>query len=201
VTIRNISVVGGENGITVEHVDGTRLDHVSVSGAKLDGIHVRYAAVRIHDCSIDMLGNEFGQGIDISFTMDYGMSMVDGCTVVGGMDGITTHSSMSEIANNRVSRTTMRGISMVEMSMGTIAENEVRDALGVGIYCNDQSVCEVKDNTVVGTRPDPSGDPTRRGIGFVVSFRSEAELEGNQLADNPVATGVDTESRIIRSAR
>ena len=38
VTIRNVSVVGGENGITVDGVHGTVLDGVSVSGAKLDGI-------------------------------------------------------------------------------------------------------------------------------------------------------------------
>ena len=84
--------------------------------------------------------------------------------------------------------------------MGTIEENEVRDALGVGIYCNDQSVCDVRRNAVVGTRPDPSGDRTRRGIGVVASFQSEADLSGNELADNPVPTGVDTQS-VIRSER
>jgi nitrous oxidase accessory protein NosD len=196
VTIRNVSVVGGENGITVEGVRGTTLDGVSVSGAKLDGIHVRYASVRIHDCSIDMLGNEFGQGIDISFTMGYGTSIVEGCTVVGGMDGITTHSSMSEIARNRVSRTTMRGISVMEMSMGTVEENEVRGALGVGIYCNDQSTCEVRRNTVAGTRRDPSGNRSRRGFGVLASFLSEAELSGNDLAANPVPAGAETSSQL-----
>ena len=41
----------------------------------------------IHNCTIDMLGNELGQGIDISYNMGYGMSMVEGCNVVGGMAG------------------------------------------------------------------------------------------------------------------
>src|SRR5581483_6156716 len=120
VTIKNLSVVGGENGITVDGRHGTTLDNVSVSGSKLDGIHIRSAAVRIHNCSIDMLDNPMGQGIDISYTMGYGMSMVDGCDVVGGMEGIVTHVSMAEIANNRVARTRMTGISMTEMSMGMI---------------------------------------------------------------------------------
>ena len=84
--------------------------------------------------------------------------------------------------------------------MGTIEENDVRDALGVGIYCNDQSECDVRRNTVVGTRRDPSGNLSRRGIGVLASFRSEAELSGNELADNPVPTGVETES-VIRSVR
>ena len=95
------------------------LDHVSVSGAKLDGIHVRLGGVMIKDCTVDMLGNALGQGIDISYNMDMGMSMVEGCNVVGGMEGIVTHSSMTEIVRNHVSRTQMRGISMTEMSMGS----------------------------------------------------------------------------------
>ena len=74
------------------------LDSVSVSGAKLDGIHVRRAAVTIRDCTIDMLGNPFGQGIDISYTIDKGTSMVEGCTVVGGQEGIVTHFTTAMIA-------------------------------------------------------------------------------------------------------
>jgi parallel beta-helix repeat protein len=197
VTIKNLSIVGGENGITVDGHHGTTIENVSISGAKLDGIHVRFASVRIHDCAIDMLGNRLGQGIDISYTMGYGMSMVDGCDVVGGSIGITTHVSMSEIANNRVSRTTTTGISMTEMSMGMVERNTVRGALGVGIYCNDRSMCEIERNTVVDTKPDDAnGDESRRGFGFLASFQSEANLRGNQLKDNPVPMGTVTESLI-----
>jgi nitrous oxidase accessory protein NosD len=200
VTIRNVSVVGGADGITVENIRGTVLDGVSVSGARLDGIHVRSASVQIEDCSVDMLGNDSGQGIDISFTMGYGMSMVEGCTIVGGMDGITVHTSMTELARNRISRTLHSGISMAEMSMGAIDENEIRDALGVGIYCVDQSMCEVRRNTVVDTRPDPSGDPSRRGVGILASFHSEAELGANELAANPVPAGAVLDSLLTRPA-
>jgi hypothetical protein len=191
VTIRNVSVVGGENGITIDHVRNTVLDGVSVSGTKLDGIHVRLAGVVIRNCTIDMLGNPLGQGIDISYNMDMGMSMVDGCTVVGGMEGITTHSSMTEIAHNRVSRTTMRGISVTEMSMGTVMDNEVRDAHGVGIWCNDRSMCMIEHNTVVDTRG---------GYGVLASFQAEADLRGNELASNPVPIGAITNS-LIRTTR
>ena len=109
VHIRDVTVLGGQNGIDVENVDGTVLDGVTVQGAKLDGIHVRSAGIVIENCTIDMLGNKIGQGIDISFNMDMGMSMVEGCTIVGGMQGITTHSSMTDIMDNRVSRTTRPG--------------------------------------------------------------------------------------------
>lgn len=199
VTVKNVSVVGGENGITVDGVHGTVLDGVSVSGAKLDGIHVRLAGVVIKNCSVDMLGNELGQGIDISYNMDMGMSMVEGCTIVGGMEGITTHSSMSDIMGNHVSRTTLNGISVTEMSMGTVMDNEVRDALGVGIYCNDRSMCMIERNTVVDTRPDiASGNPSRRGFGVLASFQSEADLWENQLAANPVASGAVTNAEVTK---
>ena len=197
VTIKNVSVVGGANGITVEGHRGTTLDSVSVSGAKLDGIHVRGATVRIHDCRVDTLGNEWGQGIDVSFTMTYGMSMIDGCDVVGGMDGIVAHSSMIEIANNRVAHTSNTGISMTEMSMGMIAHNEVSNARGVGILCNDRSMCMVERNTVVDTQADSAGgDSSRAGFGVLASFQSEADLRGNELASNPVPMGSVTNSEI-----
>jgi len=202
VEIRDVTVVGGENGITVEGVRGTVLDGVTVQGAKLDGIHVRLAGVVIRNCTVDMLGNRLGQGIDISFNMDTGMSMVEGCTVVGGMVGITTHSSMTEIVRNRVSRTTGQAISVAEMSMGSAMDNEIRDALGVGLSCDDQSMCMFERNTVVGTRPDrASGDASRRGFGVLASFRSEADLWQNRLVDNGVATGAVTNSLLRRTSR
>jgi hypothetical protein len=197
VTIENVSVVGGNYGITINGHNHTTLDHVSVSGAKLDGIHVRFGSVHIRDCSVDMLGNRLGQGIDISYTMGYGMNMVEGCNVVGGMEGIATHVSMSEIADNEISRTELNGISMTEMSMGMIERNTVRGALGVGIYCNDRSLCEIERNTVVGTLPDEaSQNPSRRGFGVLASFEAEADLRDNELADNPVPLGSVTQALI-----
>jgi hypothetical protein len=197
VTIKNVSVVGGENGISVDGFRNTTLDGVSVSGSRLDGIHVKAASIRIHNCSVDMLGNELGQGIEISYGMGYGMSMVEGCNVVGGMDGIVTHSAMTEIADNQVSRTMMRGISMTEMSMGMIAHNEVRGARGVAILCNDRSMCMIERNTVVDTQADNAGgDESRAGFGVLVSFQSEADLRGNELAANPMPMGAVTNSEL-----
>jgi parallel beta-helix repeat protein len=197
VTIENVSVVGGEDGITVDGVHGTVLDRVSVSGARLDGIHVTFAGVVIKDCTVDMHGNPLGEGINISYNTGMGMSMVEGCTVVGGMQGITTHSSMSEIVGDHVSGTEEQGITVTEMSMGTVMENEVSGALGIGIYCNDRSTCMIEHNTVVGTRADiASGNPTRRGFGVLASFQSLAELRGNQIAANPVPMGAVINSEI-----
>ncbi len=202
VHVRNVTVLGGENGITVSHVRGTVLDGVTVQGAKLDGIHVRLAGVVIRNCTVDMLGNPLGQGIDISFSMDLGTSVVDGCTIVGGKEGITTHSSMSEIAHNRISRTTGEAIAVTEMSMGMVMDNDVRDALGVGLYCNDRSICMFERNTVLATRNDSAGgDLSRRGFGLLASFQSEADVNENRLAANPVPMGTVFGSSIRRTAR
>jgi parallel beta-helix repeat protein len=181
VTIKNVSIVGGENGIAVYGFRDTKIEGVSISGAKLDGIHVRLGGVMIKNCTIDMLGNSIGQGIDISFNMDMGMTMVDGCTIVGGMDGITTHSSMVDIVNNRISRTTLHGISVTEMSMGMVSDNDVRNARDVGIYCNDRSICALENNTVL----DTSG----WGYGLLASFESEVDLRNNRFSVNPRPVG------------
>ncbi len=113
------------------------------------------------------------------------------------MQGITTHSSMTEIVGNRVSRTRQQAIAVDEMSMGTASGNVIRDALGVGLYCNDRSMCMFDHNTVVGTRPNPSsGLRTQRGFGILASFESEADLWQNRLVGNPVATGEVTNSTL-----
>jgi hypothetical protein len=180
VTLRNVTVSGGLNGITAEWVDGVRLEDVTVVGAKLDGIHARRAAVSIRNCRI-VSPPGYTQGIDISFAADLDMSMVEGCTITGGQEGIVTHSVMADIRDNHVSGTSLRGITMTEMSMGEIEENHVSDTLGVGIYCGDRSECKIADNAIVGVRPDPSGDPTRAGIAILSLFWAHAELEDNEI--------------------
>jgi hypothetical protein len=186
VTVRDLAVVGGENGIDVEGVERVKLVRVAVSGAALDGIHVRDASVTIRDCTVNSTGSRYGQGIDISFAMTRPMSMVDGCRVVGGQEGIVTHFTMAKLVDNRVARTTLRAISMTEMSMGEIERNTVEDALGVGIFCNDHSMCDVRRNVVTGTRVDrASGDATRAGSGFLAAFWATAELHDNRFEANP----------------
>jgi nitrous oxidase accessory protein NosD len=181
VTVRDVTVVGGLNGIDVQWAEDVLLEDVTVVGAKLDGIHARRSAISIHDCRV-VSPPGFTQGIDISFAADLGMSMVEGCTISGGQEGIVTHSAMVDVGHNHVSGTSLRGITMTEMSMGMIERNHVADVLGVGIYCGDYSECEIEDNTIVEVRPDVgSGDPSRFGIGIVSFFGAHALLEGNEV--------------------
>ena len=86
---------------------------------------------------------------------------------------------------------------MTEMSMGAIEANVVRDALGVGVFCGDWSHCEIEDNAVVGTRPDPeSGVRSQMGFAIQSSYHARAEVEGNALARNARAMGTFTNATI-----
>jgi hypothetical protein len=182
VAIRHVTVVGGDNGIDVEWAENVRIHDVTVVGARLDGIHARRSAVMIHGCKIAS-PTGYTQGIDISFSADLDMSMVEGCTISGGREGIVANSVMADIRDNHVSGTSLRGITMMEMSMGEIAENEIVDALGVGIYCGDYSECEIVNNTILAVRPDPTSDDlSRSGIPIVSHWWAKAEIEGNKVA-------------------
>jgi nitrous oxidase accessory protein NosD len=194
VTVRNVTVRGGEYGIDVDGAESVELEDVVVEGATLDGIHVRRGQVEIRDCSIRSLPEAFTQGIDISFGFDLRPSLVERCTVTGGLEGIVTHFARVMVRDNHVSGTELRAITMTEMSMGSIEDNEVDGALGVGIFCGDYSHCEIDDNAVSDVRPDrASGDYMRQGVAIQAHFGAEAELEGNRVARSPggIAAYVD----------
>jgi parallel beta-helix repeat protein len=150
VTLRDVTVVGGENGIDIEDADHVMLHGVHVLGVTLDGIHARRSSVMIEDCNVSAPKGPWVQGIDLSFAMDKEMSMVERCTIDGVREGIVTHWMMADLRHNRVSGTSLRGIDMGEMSMGTISHNTVVDSKGVGILCLDHSECTIEHNTIAG---------------------------------------------------
>jgi hypothetical protein len=95
------------------------------------------------------------------------------------------------LSRNHVERTTMTGISLTEMSMGSVERNTVRNALGIGLLCGDRSMCEIDRNEVAGTRRDDAGgNKMRAGFGLEVEFEAEAELGQNELSANPRSLGV-----------
>lgn len=197
VTVKNVTVVGGENGIEVDNAHNVKLEQVRISGAKLDGIHVRRSSVTIRDCLIHSPAGEFSQGIDISFGFDLKPSLVEGCTVIGGREGIVTHFALVHVRDNHVSGTTLRALTLTEMSMAVVERNDVHDSLGVGIFCGDYSECEIDDNSVRDIRPDhDSGDLSRMGFGILVHYGAKAELSGNDVSGSPGGTRAFLGARI-----
>jgi hypothetical protein len=191
VVVRNVATLGGDYGIEVDQARNVVLDDVRVVGAAEDGIHVRQSTVHIEDCRVDSPAGPT-QGIDVSFSAGMGMSMIDGCTVVGGQQGIVVDSAEVDIHGNRVSTTAYQAIAMTEMSMGMIARNEVAGAVGAGIACVDQSMCMIEDNHVSGTKADRTSPGVERqaGYGIVSDYRAEAELDDNELVGNAGRVGV-----------
>ena len=199
VTVREVTVIGGENGIEIDGAEGVVLERVRIARARLDGIHARRASLAVRDCVVDSGANAHAQGIDISFAVDLAPSSVTGCTVTGGQEGIVTHFAHVEVSGNRVSGTSLRAISLTEMSMGMASENEVTGSLGVGIFCADFSECELRDNVVYDTRPDgASGDPTRVGFGILAHSGARAELSGNRVQRSPGGVAAVLGARLER---
>jgi hypothetical protein len=184
VTVRDLVVVGGTNGIEVHDSTNVRLENVSISEAKMDGIQARRSSVNIKGCSIRLHG-EYTQGIDLSFAFDLPMSRVERCTVVGGQEGIVSHMSHVDFRRNHVRETRLRAITVSEMSMGMVRQNVVEDALGVGIYCGDYSHCDISHNIIRDTRANlKSSDRMAHGHAILSHFHGQATVSGNVLEGN-----------------
>jgi hypothetical protein len=197
VVVRDVTVRGGKNGVVVEDATNVVLDGVTVEGAELDGINVRRSSVTIRDCRIGSFAGEWSMGIDISFAFDLPPSLVEGCRVEGAREGLVSHFAKIRFRDNSVVGATLRAITVTEMSMGLVEENQVESARGVGIYCGDYSMCTIARNRIAGTHADPaSDDATRAGYAIQSHFGAKAVLRGNKLAGDPGRIGAFAEATI-----
>jgi hypothetical protein len=185
VTLRNVTVVGGEYGVDIEHAQHVVLDHVRVLHFTLDAIRAMDAGVMIDNCSVTSPAGPFTTGILISYSMGRPMSMVSHCTIAGVREGIATHSSMVDVMSNHVIGTTVRGISLSEMSMDMASDNQVESARGIGIICMDHSMCEIKHNTIAGALVDGNSDPSRAGVAIESYFYATASVNHNTVIASP----------------
>jgi hypothetical protein len=184
VQLRNVTVIGGEHGIEIRGAKNVILRNVTVRGATLDGIFARRSSVNVDGCTVET-SRPMGQGIDISFGMGVGPSVVQNCRVVGGLEGIATHFTHVDVRDNHISGTSLRGIAMTEMSMGHVDDNQVFDALGVGIFCGDYSDCSISGNLVSGTRHDYASQVrTRAGYAIQAHYGASAKVADNRLVGN-----------------
>ena len=185
VTLRRVTVIGGQHGVDIEHASHVMLDHVRVLGVTLDGIRALDAGVMIKDCSISSPAGPLVSGVLISYSMGRPMSMVSGCTIAGTREGIATHSSMVEVMGNHVLNTTERGILLGEMSMDMASKNVVEGAKGIGIICMDHSTCQIEHNTIAGATVDGNQNPTRQGVAIESFFFAEAQVKHNTVIASP----------------
>jgi nitrous oxidase accessory protein NosD len=185
VTLRHVTVVGGSDGIDIEHADHVMLDHVRVIGTTLTGIRAYDSSVMIDDCTVASPAGPLVSGVLISYSIGRPMSMVSDCTITGTREGIATHSAMVDVMHNHVVDTSERGILLGEMSMDKASHNDVVGAKGIGIICMDHSMCEIENNTVAGTKVDGNQDPTRRGVAIQAYYYAEAQVHHNTVVESP----------------
>jgi hypothetical protein len=198
VTLRDITVVGGEYGVDIEHVEDVMLDDVRVLGSTLAGIRAYDAGVMVHDCSVSSPKGPFVSGVLINYSIGRPMSMVSGCTITGTREGIATHSAEVDVMDNHVIGTTERGILLGEMSMDMAHGNRVEGAKGIGIICMDHSVCEIEHNTVAGTLVDGNQDQTRQGVAIQAYYYADAEVKHNTVIASPGGVKAFVGSTITR---
>jgi len=187
VIVRDLAVLGGENGIEVRDAEGVVLERVRISSATMDGISARRSSVTVRGCRIDTPRTAGAQGIDISFASTRPPSTVSRCVVRGGSEGIVSHMAAVVFKGNDIHGTSLRGIAVTEMSMGSVERNTVTGALGVGIFCGDFSHCSIEDNRVGTVGIDPSGNPTRAGFGLVAHYGAVATVARNALERAPAS--------------
>lgn len=180
-TVRDLAIVGGENGVSVMDVDGVTLDRVTVRGASMHGVEVSDGSVTVTDCVIELDG-EYAQGIEVRNSTGRPRSIVRGCRVSGGREGLLTHVARAEFVDNEVSGTSLRGIAVTEMSEGLVANNDVHDVAGAALYCGDMSHCEIRDNVVRDVTAAPGAGRSAEGYGVVDWYFSRIRLAGNRFA-------------------
>ena len=197
-------MIGGENGIEVEMAERVLLERVTIRGATLDGINVRRGQVTIRDCSISMLGNEYGQGIDISFTADLAPSVVENCLLTGGQEGIFVDSVHAMARENRVRQTTLRGITVTEMSMADVEENDGRGCSRDRHLLQRLLDVRYPREFDYGVRPDhESSDSMREGYAIVSHYWAHVEVEDNDDLAQPPRRWASSAERVhyLRVAR
>lgn len=185
VTVRGLTLVGGENGILVLRSRDVVIRNNVAQASRLVGIKVRMGSADIIGNTITGIQPPYGQGSHITNSMNWPTSTIRGNVISdNAMSGITTNMAMVRITDNTVTGNGQRGIAVTEMSEAVVAQNTVDGNAENGITVFDQSQAIVCNNTVTGSQlPQITGEG-RYGNGITVDFYSQAELHNNVIVDN-----------------
>lgn len=197
VTVRDIEIGGGTDGISVEHSRGVTLEGLTVRDAELHGILIAGSRAHVTESKVTDLRSRYGQALEL---FDSPHSVVENSEFVGRQEGIATFLSMGVlIEDNRVSGTTLRALAVNEMSSAVVSGNVVEDVRGAGLYCGDMSHCAFSDNSVEGVAPG-NGGKSSAGYGLVVQYHALASSENDRLQGDAGPSATFIESRIVASS-
>ena len=124
VTVGGLSISGAETGISIREVEQVSLRDVEVSGQSMHGIEVVDASASISGAVVEVDG-EFAQGIEVRNSDGRPDSRIENTLVTGGQEGIVSHVSEVVVQGNVVRDTSMRAITITEMSDGVVRVNQV----------------------------------------------------------------------------
>jgi len=197
VRLHGVSIEGGASGVLVRGAVGVVLEDVAVAGTELHAIEVENGSADIVGCSISGMTHPKAQGVEIRNSNGHRRTIVDGCRIEGGMEGIVSHVSRVEYRDNTVRGTTLRGIAVTEMSEGLVVGNRVMDAAGAAFFCGDESHCEIRGNEATAIRPGTPGVRSQEGWGAVALYHAMMRAEENRFTDvsaGPTALLVESTS-------
>ncbi|MDQ3646490.1 MAG: right-handed parallel beta-helix repeat-containing protein [Actinomycetota bacterium] len=191
VSVTDLTVSGGMDGISVREADQVEISGVTVRGTELHGIEVVDASARISDASVEAPAGAYAQGIEVRYADNHAPTVVERSHVVGGQEGIVAHVARVRFDDNLVSDTKLRAIAITEMSHGSAQGNRITGATGAGLFCGDWSRCAFSDNQVATVGPLFSRG-SAAGWGLAVSYHSSASSDDDLLsgAAGPRATFV-----------
>lgn len=182
VNLSQINVKGGDTGILVTRSVRVYLEDIQVSGVDRRGIDIVSSSVQLHSCQVADPLSAFAWGVDVVNSMSKAPTTIQGCQVSGGQEGIVSHTSTVFIRDNQVRGTAIRGIAVTEMSQGEVEHNRIENVTGTGLYCGDRSLCNIRANSVIGTKPrTEAASAWDAGYGAVVLFGADAYFEGNDF--------------------
>lgn len=178
VTLRDVTVVGGESGISVLGSVGVSIERVEIRSAQWQGIYAIDAEIDVTDCLVTGLSASRPQGIEIIRSDRRPPSTIAGCRIEGPVfEGIVARASHVTFEDNDVHGSSPRGISATEGSTARIRGNRVSDATGVAYFCGDQSVCSVVDNVADRVASGNVAFQSDMGHGLVIDTGSVAYVD------------------------
>jgi hypothetical protein len=193
--LANFETRGGYSGIQIRETEDVTLDHILVRGAATHGIEIVSAHAVIRSADISGLTSPYAQGIEIRNAGGRPRSEILNSQIDGGQEGIASHVSRLIVERNEVTGTTMRAITITEMSDGWVRDNVVTGVEGAGLFCGDMSRCEFSGNRVseVGAG---YGGRSSAGWGLVVHYHASASSSGDELTGAAGRTATFVHSRI-----
>ncbi len=172
VTIRLLTISGGEVGVLVRNSKDVTITENTISDNHMRGVRVVFGSARISENLIADTSGRGAKGIHIANATSWPESTISGNVVErSGAEGILTNLAHVTIEDNVVRDNDGGGIAISEMSVASVLGNTVTGNAETGILVLDMSTASVDDNDI----------EVAVGDGIRLEFHSEAQLYGNHI--------------------